>query len=106
MTTLDYIRDGSGGKGNLMFGSEPVLSRMNPAALREIARRTEGELILEKEGRPVPLGEHYRAFVAGLAEVESTDRMPVYRQRQGWFLWRAFVLLALTLLIPDLRGAR
>jgi hypothetical protein len=55
--------------------------------------------------QPIPLGEQYLALArARAAQEESPDTLPVYRQRQGWFLLPAFILLSVTLLIPESRG--
>lgn len=89
------------GKGWLTHEAKEVRTRLEVAPLREIARRTGGELIVAGE-RPFPLGERYLARTK--ADEDSPDRLPVYRQRQAWFLLPAFVLLSLTLMIPDRRG--
>src|SRR5262249_13174399 len=92
------------GRAWLGHEGKEVLTRLEEAPLRDIARRTNGELILAG-GRPLPLGEVYLVR-NGRADEDSPDRLPVYRQRQAWFLLPAFVLLSLTLLIPDRRGVR
>ena len=70
--------------------------------LREIARRTAGEYILAGTQR-IALGDHYLALASRAGVEDSPESLPVYRQRQGWFLLPAFVFLALTLLIADRR---
>jgi Ca-activated chloride channel family protein len=92
--------------GWLMHDGKEVQTRREDAPLREIARRTNGQLILAGNQR-LPLGEHYLALAAASAgDEDSPDALPVYRQRQAWFLTPAFVLLALTLLIPETRARK
>ena len=103
MHNVDYhtVPDG---KGRLSHAGQEVRTRLEDAPLREIARRTGGDLILS-EGRAVPLGERYRALADAAGDEDSPDRTPVYRQRQGWFLLPAFLLLCLGFVIPDRKGA-
>jgi Ca-activated chloride channel family protein len=78
-----------------------VLSRLQEAPLREIARQTQGEYVSARTNR-VPLGRLYLDHVASLPVRQGDpEALPIYRQRQAWFLVPAFVLLALTLVIPD-----
>jgi Ca-activated chloride channel family protein len=90
------------GSGWLRFDGKEVLTRLEEAPLREIARRTGGELILAGT-RPFALGEHYLAMAQRGADEDSPDQLPVKRQQQAWFLVPAFVLLSLTLVLPDRR---
>jgi Ca-activated chloride channel family protein len=92
------------GSGWLKYNDKEVLTRREDAPLREIARATKGQLI-PAGNRPVALGEHYFALAAArAADEDSPDVLPVYRQRQVWFLLPAFVLLGLTLILPETRG--
>jgi Ca-activated chloride channel family protein len=91
--------------GWLMYDGKEVRTRREDSPLREIARRTGGELIVAGT-QPISLGETYRSLVARSTDEESPEVLPVYRQRQTWFLLPAFVLLALTLLIPETRGRK
>jgi hypothetical protein len=78
-----------------------VLSRLQEAPLREIARQTQGEYVSGRTNR-VPLGRLYLDHIASLPVRQGDpEALPIYRQRQAWFLVPAFVLLALTLVIPD-----
>jgi Ca-activated chloride channel family protein len=90
------------GKGWLVFGTKEVETRLEEAPLREIARRTGGEYIRAGIQR-VALGDRYLALASRAGDEDSPERLPAYRQRQGWFLLPAFAFLALTLLIPDRR---
>jgi Ca-activated chloride channel family protein len=90
------------GKGFLTFGGKEVETRLEEAPLSEIARRTGGEYIRAGTTR-VPLGEHYLALASPAGDEDSPESLPVYRQRQTWFLLPAFVCLALTLIVPDRR---
>jgi Ca-activated chloride channel family protein len=90
------------GNGWLTFGDREVETRLEEAPLSEIARRTAGEYIRAGTNR-VALGEYYLALASRAGDEDSPESLPVYRQRQGWFLLPAFVCLALTLLVPDRR---
>jgi Ca-activated chloride channel family protein len=96
------IPDGPDGKGWLTFGGKEVQTRLEEAPLLEIARHTGGEYIRGGTQR-VALGESYLELARRAGDEDSPERLPVYRQRQGWFLLPAFVLLGLTLLMPDRR---
>jgi Ca-activated chloride channel family protein len=91
------------GSGWLIHDGQEVKTRREDASLREIARRTGGEWIVAGT-RPLPLGEQYLALAARAGDEESPEALPVYHQRQVWFLLPAFVLLGLTLLLPENRG--
>jgi Ca-activated chloride channel family protein len=93
------------GNGWLMHDGKEVRTRREDAPLREIARRTGGELILAGT-QQLPLGEFYLALAAAAGDEDSPDRLPVYHQRYSWFLLPAFVLLSFTLLIPEIRRRR
>jgi hypothetical protein len=89
----------------LRVDGQPVRTRLEEAPLREIAAATGGTLALPGL-RSFPLGEHYLGIIADRPEREDTaDALPEYRQRYPLLLLPAFVLLALTLLIPDRRKA-
>jgi Ca-activated chloride channel family protein len=90
------------GDGWLTHDGKDVRTRREDAPLREIARRTHGRFI-QAGSRPIPLGEHYLALADRLRE-DSPEILPVYHQRQTWFLLPAFILLSLTLMIPETRG--
>jgi Ca-activated chloride channel family protein len=90
------------GPGWLTFQDREVETRLEEAPLREIARRTEGQYIRAGTQR-VGLGDYYLALASRAGDEDSPENLPVYRERQGWFLLPAFVFLALTLLIPDRR---
>jgi Ca-activated chloride channel family protein len=96
------IRNGSSW---LMHEGKEVRTRREDAPLREIARRTGGELIIAGT-QSLALGEYYLALAAAEGDEDSPDRLPVYRQRQGWFLLPAFVFLSLTFLMPEIRRRR
>ena len=49
------------------------------------------------------LGMHYLALAERGGDEDSPESLPVYRQRQAWFLAPAFVFLAVSLLLPDRR---
>ena len=79
----------------------PVMSRLQEAPLREIARRTNGEYVAGHTN-VVPLGRLYLNHVAHLpTRLGDADALPIFHQRQTWFLVPAFALLAMTLVIPD-----
>jgi Ca-activated chloride channel family protein len=91
--------------GWLRVDGELVQTRLEEAPLRDIATRTGGTLELPGS-RSFPLGEHYLGLIADRPQREdSADALPEYRQRYPLLLLPAFVLLALTLLIPDRRRA-
>ncbi len=93
------------GDGWLAYDGQEVRTRLEEAPLRAIAQRTGGQLLLAGM-KPFPLGEHYLALVAGQpGDEDSPDALPVLRQRQGWFLVPAFVLLCVTLILPP-RGPK
>jgi Ca-activated chloride channel family protein len=96
------IRDGSGW---LMHDGKEVRTRREDAALREIAKQTGGEFIVAGT-QSIALGEYYLVLASAEGDEDSPDRLPVYRQRQGLFLLPAFVLLSLTLLMPEIRRRR
>lgn len=88
--------------GWLTFGNQEVLTRLEEAPLREIVRGTHGELILAGTSR-LALGMYYLALAERAGDEYSPENLPVYRQRQAWFLAPAFVFLSLSLLLPDRR---
>ncbi|MFO0927989.1 MAG: VWA domain-containing protein [Gemmataceae bacterium] len=92
------------GRAWLSHEGQEVRTRLEEAPLREIARRTGGQLWLAGT-RPFPLGEQYAAVTAARADEDSPDAVPVLRQRQEWLLVPAFVLLLLALLLPGTRPA-
>jgi hypothetical protein len=92
-----------GPDGPLQDKQGPVKSRLREAPLREIARMTSGEYVPGRTNL-VPLGRVYLDHVARLPTRQGdSDALPVYHQRQAWFLAPAFALLASTLLISDRR---
>jgi Ca-activated chloride channel family protein len=91
--------------GWLMHDGKEVRTRREDAPLREIARQTDGQLILAGT-QALALGDHYLHLAARGGDEDSPDTLPVYRQRQTWFLTPAFVLLSLTLLIPETRARK
>jgi Ca-activated chloride channel family protein len=93
------------GDGWLTHDGKEVRTRREDAPLREITRRTGGQLILAGT-QQLALGEYYLALAAAAGDEDSPDRLPVYRQRQSLFLLPAFVLLSCTLLIPEIRRRR
>lgn len=95
-----YVPDGSGGR--LKHDGKEVVTRLEKERLREIARRTGGEIVSGE--RRIPLGEFYLEHARQSVVEDSPENVPVYRQRQTWFLLPAFVLLSLTVLIPERRG--
>ena len=90
------------GKGWLVFGTREVETRLEEAPLREIARRTGGEYIRAGTQR-LALGDWYLSLASRSGDEDSPESLPVYRQRQSWFLLPAFAFLSLALLIPDRR---
>jgi hypothetical protein len=88
--------------GWLKDGDRPALTTMQEAPLREIARRTGGELHRLGAG-PVDLAAYYLQWARDAAIVDSPDTLPAYHQRQGWFLLPAFLLLALAVWLPENR---
>lgn len=93
------------GRGWLSYRDEEVRTRLEEAPLREIARRSGGQLWLAGT-RPLPLGELYAAVAARQTDEDSPDAVPVLRQRQEWFLLPAFVLLLLSMALPPARLPR
>jgi Ca-activated chloride channel family protein len=95
------------GDGWLTHDGRPVTTRLEEAPLREIANQTGGVLSLPGT-RPLPLGEYYLGTIATHTTEGETDggpdALPVYRLRYPWLLLPAFVLLSLTLVLPDRRG--
>jgi Ca-activated chloride channel family protein len=88
-------------EGPLQDTTGPVLSRLQEAPLREIARLTQGEYVGART-KQVPLGQLYLDHVVSLPVRQGeADAVPIYRQRQDWFLISAFTLLTLTLVLPD-----
>jgi Ca-activated chloride channel family protein len=85
----------------LRFNGQTVTTRLEEAPLQEIARQTSGRYLLAGT-RSLPLGDFYLDSVAGgpLRE-DAADPLPVHRQQPEWFLLAAFVLFALSLLVPD-----
>jgi hypothetical protein len=76
-----------------------VLTRLEEAPLREIARVTQGELLIFGTS-PGHLGESWLQFAESVSDEESPDSLPVFRQRQEWFLVTAFGLLSLFVVLP------
>jgi Ca-activated chloride channel family protein len=85
----------------LQHDGREVMTRLEEAPLREIARRTDGEYVPAHD-QALPLGRKYLALAAAqpLRE-DSPDALPVYRQRYPWFLGTAFFFLALALALPE-----
>jgi Ca-activated chloride channel family protein len=81
----------------LRYDSKDVTTRREDAPLRDIARRT-GGTFLAAGTDPLPLGEYALRVTSSGPDEDSPDALPLYRQRQQWFLLPAFVLLCLTLL--------
>lgn len=93
------------GSGWLAHDGVEVRTRRQDAALRGIALPTGGQLYTA-EAKTFPLGDAYLSLRAGAVGEESPDALPLLRQRQGWFLLPAFVLLCLSLLLaPRGRGS-
>jgi Ca-activated chloride channel family protein len=92
------------GKGWLVYEGTEVRTRLEEAPLREIARRTGGQLLLPGT-RPLALGEEYLALTQRATAEDSPERLPVLRQRQQWFLVPALMLLVLALVVPQRRGS-
>jgi Ca-activated chloride channel family protein len=93
------------GKKRLKYDGKDVVTRLEKERLREVARRTGGELLFASE-KNFSLGDHYLDHAKRAGGEDSPEAVPVYRQRQGWFLLPAFVLLSLTLLLPERGGVR
>jgi Ca-activated chloride channel family protein len=91
------------GAGWLTYNDKEVLTRREDAPLQEIARRTNGRLIRAGARRAL-LGDEYLDLAGRAGDEDSPDALPVYRQRHRWFLLPCFVLLALTLVLPEVRG--
>jgi Ca-activated chloride channel family protein len=89
----------AGGKGRLTWAGKDVLTRLEEAPLREIARVTQGELLIFGTS-PGHLGESWLQFAESVSDEESPDSLPVFRQRQEWFLVTAFGLLSLFVVLP------
>jgi Ca-activated chloride channel family protein len=95
----DRTIPGPGPDGVQMYKDRPVLTRMQEAPLRLIASRTGGQM--ERLGAgPIDLAAYYRQWSRDAARADSPDTLPAYHQRQEWFLWPAFALLALFLWLP------
>jgi Ca-activated chloride channel family protein len=83
------------------FEGKEVQTRLEEAPLRQIAQQTGGQYIPART-RALPLGQVYLDLVAGQVRREqSDDILPVYRQRYPWFLVPAFVLLVLSMVLPE-----
>lgn len=88
------------GKGWLLHDGKEVLTRLEESPLRAIARVTGGQVFLDR-GHTLALGEQYlRLMISQRHDEDSPDALPVLRQRQHWFLFPAFLLLLLPLLLP------
>jgi hypothetical protein len=88
----------------LVHEGKYVTTRLKEAPLREIAGKTGGDLALPGQ-RPLALGEHYLGLVAGKPQRGDAAGLPAPRLRYAWLLLPAFVLLSLTLVLPERRGA-
>lgn len=92
------------GAGWLSHDGREVRTRLEEAPLREIARRTGGQL-WHGGRRPFALGDAYLGLRPGGQDEDSPDSLPVLRQRQEWFLLPALLLLTLTLTLPGRKAA-
>jgi Ca-activated chloride channel family protein len=77
--------------GWLTYQGKEVRTRLELASLQRIATETGGELLVAGT-RNVALGAFYDR-IAATATADSPESLPVYHQRQTWFLLPAFVLL-------------
>lgn len=84
----------------LTYGGKEVMTRLEVAPLREIARKT-GGTVLEAGTRAVALGEFYDQLARQSDREDSPEALPVYRPRYAWFLLPAFLLLALAVWLPE-----
>jgi len=85
----------------VLEGGQEVRTRLEEEPLREIARVTGGEYFPARTDA-LPLGRLYLDWIAARPEREDHDDvLPVYRPRHLWFYLAAFVLLSLTMAVPD-----
>jgi Ca-activated chloride channel homolog len=85
----------------VLEGGQEVRTRLEEEPLREIARVTGGEYFPARTDA-LPLGRLYLDWIATRPEREDRDDvLPVYRPRYLWFYLAAFVLLSLTMAVPD-----
>ncbi len=87
--------------GPLMHDGQPVLTRLEEAPLREIAKLTDGTYTPART-RTLPLGALYLDTIDNQPQREdSDDALPVYQQRYAWFLAPALGFLILFTFLGD-----
>ena len=92
------------GGAALRFDGREVLTQLEEAPLREIARRTGGDYF-PAHTRPVRLGDWYLDRIARQpVREEGDDALPVYQGHADLFLGSAFGLLAASLLLGGWPG--
>lgn len=79
----------------LHLDDQIVRTRLQEAPLEQIAAETRGQYLPARTRLPA-LGEYFRTHIEPLpARVVSDETLPLPRERYGWFLLPALVLLAL-----------
>jgi Ca-activated chloride channel family protein len=92
--------------GPLRHGDTIVQTRLQERPLEEIARLTNGKYV-PAHTKALPLGELFRARIAGQAGPADTDEansLQVYRPRYAWFFGPALLLLALEIILSRRRA--
>jgi Ca-activated chloride channel family protein len=89
------------GEGKQMLGDAVVLTKLEEQPLRDIARISQGTYTAAHH-QPPPLAELFREEIEAKSLREDTsDALPVHKQRYALFLGGAFGLLALAVACPE-----
>jgi Ca-activated chloride channel family protein len=92
--------------GPLEYDGALVMTKLEEAPLREIARLT-GGVYVPAHTKALPLGRLFREQIEERAVRESdADALPLLRQRAPWFFAAAFGWLALEILLGGWTGIR
>ena len=101
---IPVLRDDRGGAVYLKYDNREVWSKMNPAALRDIALAAGGAFIPVGE-RTVDMGEVYQQRIAPVAKREfQTTHIRRYTARYQWFAGLALALLLIDTVMTDRRA--
>ncbi|MBM4072579.1 MAG: VWA domain-containing protein [Planctomycetes bacterium] len=95
--------------GRLRHGDKVVTTRLHEKPLEEIASRTDGTYISART-QVLPLGRWFRDVIASRQgsprHTDDATSLRLLRPRYGWFLAGALVLIAVSMLLPERKGAR